>query len=96
LRCTRLAVLYQEKQDPQKRETQQTPQTQEGAVPNTDRWLSVAEAAPRIGRSPSATLVLIRKKAIKAIRHTPGGKYQIRESECDRYLAELEAAASAA
>lgn len=57
---------------------------------SSDKWLSVTEAAPVLGRSPSGVRTMIRTKQIKAVRHAEGGKYQIRESECQRYLAELE------
>lgn len=60
-----------------------------------DRWLSVTEAAPRIGASPSKVRDLIRNKVLHAVQHTPGGKYVVRESECDRYLADLESGALA-
>ena len=55
-----------------------------------DEWLAVIEAAPLLGCSPSKVRGLIWDGRIKASQHTPGGKYQIRRSECDRYLAELE------
>lgn len=56
-----------------------------------DEWLSVAQAAPVIGASPSKIRGLIWAGALKASQHTPGGKFQLRRSECDRYVAELEA-----
>lgn len=56
----------------------------------SDKWLSVTEAVPVLGRSKSGIRTMIRNKEIKAVRHTPGGKYQMRLSECMRYLAELE------
>jgi len=59
-------------------------------VNSSDKWLSVTEAAPVLGRSQSGVRVLIRTNQIKAVQHVAGGKYQIRESECYRYLAELE------
>jgi len=60
-------------------------------VPNTDRWLSVTEAAPVLGKSPSGVRDLIRTGRIKGMQHVAGGKYHIRESECERYLAAVEA-----
>lgn len=57
---------------------------------SSDKWLSVTEAVSVLGRSQSGIRTLIRTKQIKAVRHAPGGKYQIRESECLRYMAELE------
>lgn len=58
---------------------------------NTDRWLSVTEASEVLGMSQSGIRGLIRAKRIKAVQHAEGGKYRIRESECERYLADLEA-----
>lgn len=57
---------------------------------SSDEWLSVTEAVRVLGRSQSGIRTLIRTKQIKAVRHAEGGKYQIRLSECQRYLAELE------
>lgn len=62
-------------------------------MPSTDRWLSTAEAAPIIGVSPSKVRGLIRAGKLAAIQDTEGGKLRTRESECNRYVAELEAAA---
>lgn len=59
---------------------------------STDRWLSVAEAAEVLGMSPSGVRQRIRNGVIAARQHTPGGKYVIRESECDRYAATLDTA----
>lgn len=61
-----------------------------------DEWLPVTEVARRIGVSPSGVRGLIRDQKIRAVQHTPGGKYVVRESECDRYLIELEAGTLAA
>lgn len=61
----------------------------------TDRWLSVAEAAEVLGMSPSGVRQRIRDGVITARQHVPGGKYVIRESECDRYAATLDTDASA-
>lgn len=55
-----------------------------------DEWLSVAQAAPVIGVSPSKLRSMIWGGEIKASQHTPGGKFQILRSECDRYLATIE------
>lgn len=63
---------------------------------NTDRWLSVSEAVQVLGRSASGIRGLIRDGKLLAVQHVDGGKYQIRLSECDRYLAELEAGTLAA
>lgn len=63
---------------------------------SSDRWLSVVEASQVIGKSTSGTRGLIREGKLRAVQHTPGGKYVVRESECDRYLAELEAGTLAA
>lgn len=57
---------------------------------STDRWLSVAEATQVIGRSASGVRGLIRDGKLQAVQHVPGGKYQVRESECERYMADLE------
>ena len=65
-------------------------------MPSTDRWLSVAEAAPVIGVSPSKVRGLIRAKKLHAIQDTEGGKLRTRESECLRYLATLETPAGQA
>lgn len=64
-------------------------------MPATDEWLSVAEVARRIGASTSTVRGLIRTRQLRAIQHTAGGKYVIRESECARYLAEIEHAPTA-
>jgi len=64
-------------------------------VRNTDRWLSVTEASEVLGMSPSGVRGLIRTERIKAVQHVPGGKYRIRESECERYLAEIETGTAA-
>lgn len=56
----------------------------------TDEWLSVAEVARRIGASTSTVRGLIRASQLRATQRTAGGKYVIRESECERYLAEIE------
>ena len=61
-----------------------------------DEWLPVTEVARRIGASASTVRGLIRDQKLHAVRHTLGGKYVVRESECDRYLAELEAGTLAA
>lgn len=63
---------------------------------NTDKWLSVTEATDVLGLSQSGIRGLIREGRIKAVQHTEGGKYRIRESECERYLTEIETAPSAA
>ena len=60
---------------------------------DTDEWLSVTEAAPVLGMSPSGVRDKIRNGVITAIQHAEGGKYRIRRSECDRYLADLESGA---
>lgn len=62
-------------------------------MPSTDRWLSTAEAALILGVSRSKVRGLIRAGKLRAIQDTEGGKLRIRESECMRYLAQLEAAA---
>lgn len=56
----------------------------------TDKWLSVTEATEVLGLSASGIRGLIREGRIKAVQLTEGGKYRIRESECDRFLAEIE------
>ena len=61
-----------------------------------DEWLPVTEVARRIGASPSTVRSLIRESKLRAVQHTLGGKFVVRESECDRYLAELEAGTLAA
>lgn len=60
-----------------------------------DPWRSVAHAAERLGVSESQARILIRAGRLAGRRHTPRGKYQIRESEIVRYLAELESAITA-
>ena len=57
---------------------------------NSDEWLSVTEVARRIGRSQSGVRALIREGKLVGKQHVAGGKWQVRESECDRYEAELE------
>lgn len=59
---------------------------------STDKWLSVTEAGELLGLSPSGVRQRIYSGDLKARQHTPGGKYVIRESECDRYAADLESA----
>lgn len=50
-----------------------------------DEWLSVAQAAPVIGVSPSKFRSLIWDGEIAASRDKQGGKFRVRRSECDRY-----------
>ena len=57
---------------------------------STDRWLSVSEAVDVLGRSASGIRGLIRERKLHAVQHVEGGKYQIRLSECERYLNEIE------
>ena len=59
-------------------------------MPATDEWLPVTEVARRIGASTSTVRGLIRAKRLRAVQRTEGGKYVVRESECARYLAEVE------
>lgn len=58
----------------------------------SDKWLSVTEATEVLGMSPSGIRNLIRDGRLHAVQHVEGGKYRIRESECERYLAEIESA----
>lgn len=57
---------------------------------STDEWLSVTELARKLGVSASTVRGLIHSGRLHAVRHTEGGRWQTRESECDRYLAALE------
>jgi excisionase family DNA binding protein len=61
-----------------------------------DPWRTVAHAAERLGVSESQVRILIRAGRLAGRRHTPRGKYQIRESEIVRYLAVLEGAPTTA
>lgn len=61
-----------------------------------DPWRGVAEAAARLGVSETQARILIRAGRLAGRRHTPRGKYVIRESEIVRYLAQLEEQAPAA
>lgn len=58
----------------------------------TDKWLSVTEASVFLGKSPSGVRALIRERRLNARQDVPGGKYVMRLSECERYLAEIESA----
>lgn len=62
----------------------------------SDKWLSVTEATEVLGLSPSGIRNLIRDGRLHAVQHVEGGKYRIRESECERYLAEIETGTLAA
>lgn len=55
-----------------------------------DRWLRLTAVAERIGCSRETARQLVLGGSIKGVRHRPRGAWQVRESECDRYLADLE------
>lgn len=61
-----------------------------------DPWRGTAEAAQRLGVSETQVRILIRTGRLAGRRHTPRGKYVIRESEIVRYLAQLEQTVPAA
>lgn len=61
-----------------------------------DRWLRISAVAVRVGRSREATRQLVVGGIIRGSRHNPRGAWQVRESECERYLADLEAGTLAA
>jgi excisionase family DNA binding protein len=63
---------------------------------SSDRWLSVSEAVAVLGRSASGIRGLIREGKLIAVQHVEGGKYQIRLSECERYLNDIGASLEAA
>jgi len=57
---------------------------------DVDRWLRLSAVAARIGRSRETARQLVVGGSIKGVRHSPRGAWQVRESECDRYVADLE------
>lgn len=58
----------------------------------SEKWLRLREVAMRFGISQESARVLVVTGKLAARRPTgkPRGMYQVAESECRRYLAELE------
>lgn len=55
-----------------------------------DPWLKLSAIAPRIGKSREFARQLVVAGVLSGTRHGERGGWQVRASECDRYLASLQ------
>ena len=60
-----------------------------------DRWLRLSVVAARLGCSTETARQLILGRYLKGRQRRPRGAWEVRESECERYLAEIETGTAA-